>query len=301
MNNLELKDKLIDLVNNHATVYAYGCWGNKLTESLINAKAKQYSWWYTPAKKAQLLKMTKLGYVVWAFDCVNMIKGILWGWNGDTSKNNGGAVYASNGVPDVSANGMINLCKNVTSDFSNIEIGEAVWMNGHIGVYIGNGEVVECTPAWQNKVQITKLSARNWLKHGKLPWITYKTTTNEIKGTLTVKAGTWNIRKGAGIGYPVVRVVKGGTKLEHYGTVNGWYKLIDGYISSKAVRENTNQTINCYKITTGNVYLRSSADYGDNIICVIPKGAKVEYIKGTGWANVKYNGKTGYCGYRYLK
>ena len=124
--------------------------------------------------------MTKLGYVVWSFDCVNMIKGILWGWNGDTSKNNGGAVYTSNGVPDVSANGMINLCKNVTSDFSNIDIGEAVWMNGHIGVYIGNGEVVECTPAWQNKVQITKLSQRNWLKHGKLPYITYQTNQNPV-------------------------------------------------------------------------------------------------------------------------
>ena len=178
MNNIELKNKLVDLVNNHATVYGYGCWGNKLTESLINAKAKQYSWWYTSSKKAQLLKMTKLGYVVWAFDCVNMIKGILWGWNGDCSKSNGGAVYASNNVPDVSANEMINLCKNVTSNFNSIEIGEAVWMNGHIGIYIGNGEVIECTPAWKNKVQITKLSQRKWLKHGKLPYITYQTNQN---------------------------------------------------------------------------------------------------------------------------
>ena len=32
MNNIELKNKLVDLVNNHATVYGYGCWGNKLTE-----------------------------------------------------------------------------------------------------------------------------------------------------------------------------------------------------------------------------------------------------------------------------
>lgn len=179
MNNIELKNKLVDLVNNHATVYGYGCWGNKLTESLINSKAKQYSWWYTSAKKNQLLKMTKLGYVVWAFDCVNMIKGILWGWNGNCSKSNGGAVYASNGVPDVSADGMIKLCKELSSDFSNIEIGEAVWMNGHIGIYIGNGEVIECTPAWQNKVQITKLSQRKWLKHGKLPYITYQTNQSQ--------------------------------------------------------------------------------------------------------------------------
>lgn len=181
MNNIELKDKLVDLVNNHATVYAYGCWGNQLTESLINSKAKQYSWWYTETKKAQLRAMTKLGYVVWGFDCVCMIKSLLWGFKADTSKSTGGAVYNSNGVPDTSANGMINLCKDLSTNFSNIEIGEAVWMNGHIGIYIGSGQVVECTPAWKNKVQITNLSQRKWLKHGKLPYITYQssnTTSN---------------------------------------------------------------------------------------------------------------------------
>lgn len=301
MNNIELKNKLVDLVNNHATVYAYGCWGNKLTESLINSKAKQYSWWYTSSKKAQLIKMTKLGYTVWGFDCVNMIKGILWGWKADTSKNNGGAVYASNGVPDTNADGMIKLCKNVSTDFSNIEIGEAVWLKGHIGIYIGNGEVIECTPAWKNKVQVTKLSQRNWLKHGKLPYITYQTTTSEVKGTITVNAGTWNVRKGAGTSYAVVKVVQGGIKLDHYGTVNGWYKIKDGYISSKAAKQNATQTTNSYKVTTGNVNFRSSAKYGNNVICVIKKGTKVTYIGGTGWAKIKYNGKTGFVGDRYLK
>lgn len=183
MNNIELKDKLVDLVNNHATVYAYGCWGNQLTESLINSKAKQYSWWYTESKKAQLRAMTKLGYVVWGFDCVCMIKSLLWGFKADTSKSTGGAVYNSNGVPDTSANGMINLCKDLSTDFSNIEIGEAVWMNGHIGIYIGSGQVVECTPAWKNKVQITNLSQRKWLKHGKLPYITYQSSNTSFLGS----------------------------------------------------------------------------------------------------------------------
>lgn len=183
MNNIELKNKLVDLVNNHATVYAYGCWGNQLTESLINSKAKQYSWWYTESKKAQLRAMTKLGYVVWGFDCVCMIKSLLWGFKADTSKSTGGAVYNSNGVPDTNANGMINLCKDLSTDFSNIEIGEAVWMNGHIGIYIGSGQVVECTPAWKNKVQITNLSQRKWLKHGKLPYITYQSSNTSFLGS----------------------------------------------------------------------------------------------------------------------
>jgi|GEM_PF-2925887 len=53
-------------------------------------------------------------------------------------------------------------------------------MSGHIGVYIGGGLAVECTPAWDDKVQITACNKtvygyhrRNWTKHGKLPYITY--------------------------------------------------------------------------------------------------------------------------------
>ena len=77
---------------------------------------------------------------------------------------------------------MISLCKNVSTDFSKIEIGEAVWMKGHIGVYIGNGLAVECTPRWKNGVQTTAVynigkvsgyNGRKWTKHGKIPYIEY--------------------------------------------------------------------------------------------------------------------------------
>lgn len=298
MNNIELKKKLLDVVKNYKTVYMYGCWGQVVTNSIINTKAKQYAWWYTPKKVAQLKKLVGKGY--FAFDCVCLIKSILWGWSGSTSKSNGGAIYGSNGVQDISANGMIAKCTNISTDFSTIEIGEAVWLPGHIGIFIGNDKIVECTPAWKNKVQITKLSQRNWVKHGKLPYIVYKNTTSETsKGTITISGGSWNIRKGPATTYQVVRVVKTGARLKHFGTVNGWYKLEDGYISSKAVASinKSEQT----KTTTGSIYLRSSAAYGNNIICVIPKGSKVKYHSGTGWAKVEYDGKTGYCGYRYLR
>lgn len=183
MDAYTLVNKCKDLAEHHATVYAYGCWGNQLTESLINTKAKQYPWFYTDSKKAQLREMTKLGYVVWGFDCVNMIKGLLWGWCGDTSKATGGAVYQSNGVPDTNANGMYqNYCYDKSTDFSNIQAGEFVWMNGHIGVYVGDNLVVECTPIWKNGVQYTGLgnrggkagyNTRTWTGHGKSNFIDY--------------------------------------------------------------------------------------------------------------------------------
>lgn len=72
---------------------------------------------------------------------------------------------------------------------------------------------------------------------------TTTTTTETKKGTLTVNKGSWNIRKGAGMNYAVVKVVKGGTKLNYYGTSNSWYKVDDGYISPKAVKVNNASTI----------------------------------------------------------
>ena len=51
-----------------------------------------------------------------------------------------------------------------------------VWMNGHVGIYYKNGQVIECSPAFNNKVQITQLSQRAWEKHGFLPWISYNSS-----------------------------------------------------------------------------------------------------------------------------
>ena len=92
--------------------------------------------------------------------------------------------YASNGVPDLGADTMITKCSGVSADFGGIVPGEAVWLPGHIGVYIGGGKVIECSPAFKNCVQVTAclnigaisgMNGRKWTKHGKLPYITYDT------------------------------------------------------------------------------------------------------------------------------
>ena len=128
----------------------------------------------------------------WNWDCICLIKGILWGWRND--KNNprgGGAIYASNGVPDIGENSMINKCNNVSSDFTKIQKGEMVWLDGHAGVYVGDGNVIEATAGWNTlkviKSQIGKNGERtyngkggsvNWQKHGFLPYVDY--TENEV-------------------------------------------------------------------------------------------------------------------------
>ena len=75
--------------------------------------------------------------------------------------------------------------------FKNIQIGEAVWLPGHIGIYIGNGLVIECSPRWSNNVQITccanvksvsGYNKRTWSKHGKIPWLIYGSSqTSSVK------------------------------------------------------------------------------------------------------------------------
>ena len=165
---------LKSIATDQKTVYAWGMFGTPITKSSVAGKAKQYPYWYTDSKINSIFApIYRSNSLVWGFDCVGLIKAVLWGWNGDKSKTYGGAVYASNGVPDISADAMIGRCLGVSSNFSLIGVGEFLWMKGHCGVYIGNGQVVESSPKWSNGVQITNLSARNWLKHGKLPYIIY--------------------------------------------------------------------------------------------------------------------------------
>lgn len=176
--------ELKSIANTQKTVYAWGMFGTPISESSVTGKAKQYPQWYTTQKISSVF--TPLyGKRYFGFDCVGLVKGVLWGWNGDASKTYGGAVYASNGVPDISADAMIGRCTDVSSNFDRVEPGEFVWMKGHCGVYIGSGQVVEASPKWKNGVQITSLRDREWLKHGKLPYIEYDITAVvvEVKRT----------------------------------------------------------------------------------------------------------------------
>ena len=163
---------------NSKTLYVLGGWGAPLTAAnktrFINKNA------YNKKRHSMIEAATADTF---AFDCVNVGKAILMGWNADKSKKNGGAIYGANGVPDTNANGMFkNYCYDRTSDFSHIDVGECLWMDGHYGYYIGNGLAIECTPKWKNGVQITAVGnigkvdgypTRTWSQHGKWQLLDY--------------------------------------------------------------------------------------------------------------------------------
>ena len=57
-----------------------------------------------------------------------------------------------------------------------------------------------------------------------------------------------------------------------------------------------------YMTVVSECYLRSTPDYGDNIITSLYSGTAVEFLDNdTGWAHVRVNGMTGYMGGRFLQ
>lgn len=189
------------VAKNYKTLYILGCIGAPMNKSNKNRYTNNQAYNQKEARKGKILAASSDTF---GFDCVCLIKSILWGWNGDASKIYGGATYASNGVPDIGDEEMINVCKGVSTDFSTIQVGEAVWMKGHIGLYIGGGLAVECTPSWDDGVQITAVhnigkkagyNGRSWTKHGKLPYVTYEEKTAETKA-VDFTVGMRNLKKG---------------------------------------------------------------------------------------------------------
>ena len=180
------------LAQGDRNVYVYGAIGQKLTLSLINDRAKAYPRINTSTRVAIFKKILNTGKTTYAYDCVGLIKSYLWGGYGKVKYNS---------KQDVSANGMYEVAKKKGTMKTMPEVkGLFVQMNGHIGVYIGNGYVIECTPNKKFAKQShggggvckTKLSARKWVHWGYIPWIDYveekqeekqetPTTTNKAK------------------------------------------------------------------------------------------------------------------------
>ena len=202
MNSTEFVKKLKDIALHYKTLYVMGCFSAPMTQA-NKIRYTTITAYNRSADRAAMIRAASAD--TFGFDCVNLIKGILWGWNGNKNATYGGAVYSSNGVPDINDTQMFNKCYDKSTDFSRIIPGEAVWLPGHIGIYIGDGLAVECTPAWKNNVQITSCNCykagyncRNWQKHGKLPYINYvaeKSVENLAHEVMQGKWGNGDVRQ----------------------------------------------------------------------------------------------------------
>lgn len=162
-NNLDLATYAVQAYENNWG-YVWGTYGNVLTESLFAYKLKQYP--DGVGKYKDFIRANWVGRRT--ADCVGLIKG--YGWLDASS---GTIRYGTNGMPDYGANQMYQSAaiKGPMSTMPEIK-GLAVWKSGHIGIYIGNGYVIEAMGTKYGVVR-TKVAGRGWQGWCKLPSINY--------------------------------------------------------------------------------------------------------------------------------
>ena len=141
--------------------YYYGSFGQLGTKSFYEQKKRQYpnnyKFTYNVAAATQKVH-----------DCVGLIKGYLW----CDSPSDTTPVY--NASQDKSANGMYDACKTKGPISTIPDIpGVLVFLNGHVGIYIGNGEVLEAA-GYSTGVVKTQLARGSWKNWGLCPYITYE-------------------------------------------------------------------------------------------------------------------------------
>lgn len=169
--------KCMDIAQNVKTIYVMGCLGYPMTRSY---KDRMYNHHEYNRRENKWKHINAAESDRFGFDCVCFIKSIIWGWDGNLK--DGGITYQSNNLPDIGANSMMtgSYCSDISEDMNNVQTGEILWCEGHVGVYLGCDRVAECTPSWRNCVQISTLresvtgyGRQNWRKHGKLKVLEY--------------------------------------------------------------------------------------------------------------------------------
>ena len=294
---------------NYKTAYMLGTFGWPATAANISRAIKSNGTnAVRPVWQSKAYGIQDKGFL---FDCVGLIKGILWGWNGSLTATYGGGKYASNGVPDVSDSGMIGVCSGVSADFRNIQVGEVVWLPGHIGVYIGDGLAVECTPSFAGGCQITAVGnigtkagypTRKWTKHGKLSYVSYSAQSSATTATATgfkvgdvvhfvggkhypsatatagnvVKAGNAKITAVSQIGTHKYHIVH----TDNASTVYGW---VDASTIASATQAKKKYKVNAQS----GLNVRSGAGTGYSKLKALPNGSVIAISKqSNGWGYV---------------
>ena len=180
--------------------YWYGTFGQSASKSLCDQKKnqypKQYDWEYD-------------GETAKVHDCVGLIKGYLW-----CADENGQPVY--NPAQDKSANAMYTACKTkgeiaVMPDVPGI----LVFFPGHVGVYIGGGEVIEARSR-RYGVYKTKLADRPWKTWGYCPYVSYVQKTVALDLPVLKKGA-----KGAPIRAMQILLMGNGASIEADGSFGG--------------------------------------------------------------------------------
>lgn len=312
-------------VYENSWVYWYGTCGYKTSQSLYSAKAKQYPSHYTASRKSGYMNDIAQGKM--CADCVGMIKAFFWK-GGDID---GANKYATNHCPDTSANGMIELCKEIGPIGSIPDIpGLVVWKSGHIGVYIGGGYTIEMRGFAYDCVK-RKVKDGPWTKWGKLPssMLTYVDGDMHIVPAEPEQPTLRNGNKGESVRALQDMLIELGYDIGRWGidgdfgdatemAVKEFQKAhgleVDGIVGEKtwaalekAVKKTEQPAADPKQvvISGGSCYIRSLPNVSGDILGVAKDDEKLEYGGETdaesGWLKVKRNSVEGWVSGKYGK
>lgn len=162
-NNLDLV-KWSEFAADKGWGYVWGTYGTVLSPDFLESKIIQYP--DEVGGKEDFIRENWLGKRT--ADCVGLIKGYSWY---DTASQM--TILVSNGMPDIGADIMYeNATEKGTIDTIPEIPGLAVWKEGHIGVYIGEGEVVEAYRTTSGVIR-SELANGGWTHWLKIPYINY--------------------------------------------------------------------------------------------------------------------------------
>lgn len=234
--------------------YWYGTFGQTATESLYKSKARQYArtGYYTKWKDYP----EQYGKRV--HDCVGLIKGYVWSASPTSAPR-------YNAMQDKSASGMYRASsvKGTISTFPR-KIGQLVYKSysktsssqiHHVGVYIGDGFVIEAKGHEEGVVK-TEFEGAGWTHWSQCPYITddsspmEKSYSKGREGTYSVNCKSVHFRIGPGIAYKNLKVlnkgdtvscngffVKSGTSEWLNGTAIIKGEAVNGWISAKYLKK----------------------------------------------------------------
>lgn len=158
----QTNDNLVTYVKNCLKLSTRYAWGG-LMRLNTGSYCKQLTQLYPAKNNYSRLMGTDTVYLC---DCIGLIKSFTFGGVGSPDYDPG-RDYSTNSALSASVvSGHIDNIGNVP--------GRIVYMPGHVGVFIGSGEVVECTLGkFGDGVVKTKLSDRPWTSWFEYPGIVY--------------------------------------------------------------------------------------------------------------------------------
>lgn len=151
---------------NLPTIYFWGGLGQLLSAEVFQAAVKKYPAYYTPEKRRQLLPFVDHGY--YALDCSGLIKNYLMGGKRSFCYNSSLDYNSHRFIQEAPVKGPLESLPEIP--------GICLYLEGHVGIYIGQGLVIEATenPQFGNGVVLTRLEQRLWQHWFYCPQIKYE-------------------------------------------------------------------------------------------------------------------------------